>query len=388
MSHGLGPDEILFHADRYDHFMLSNSDTDDLRRDFVRYVRSWSPDVVHFHHFIGLGLETIYAVRDALPNATIVTTFHEYLSLCHHHGQMVKKHNGALCSRSSPIDCHQCFPEIAPARFLRRERFIRAMLDLCDHYISPSRFLADRYIAWGLPREKMSVIENGLDIATRAEPRALTGAEPRRSRFAFFGQMIEFKGVDVLLDAITRVPADVWGNDARAMVFGGHLERTPPEYRARLEKLVEAAGPRARLYGPYRNTDMPRLMRLADWVVVPSVWWENSPVVIQEAFFHRRPVIAADIGGMAEKVRDGIDGLHFHARSAEDLADRLTAALSDRDLWERLRDGIEPPTTYIDCARKHLQLYRRILDRRPSNVEPVPLGRVSTLAEERIERRM
>jgi glycosyltransferase involved in cell wall biosynthesis len=129
-------------------------------------------------------------------------------------------------------------------------------------------------------------------------------------------------------------------------------------------------------------------MRLADWVVVPSVWWENSPVVIQEAFFHGRPVIAADIGGMAEKVRDGIDGLHFHARSAEDLADRLTAALSDRDLWERLRDGIEPPTTYIDCAREHLQLYRRILDRRPSNVEPVPLGRVSTLAEERIERRM
>jgi glycosyltransferase involved in cell wall biosynthesis len=388
MSHGLGPDEILFHADRYDHFMLSNGDTDDLRRDFIRYVRSWSPDVVHFHHFIGLGLETIYAVRDALPDAALVTTFHEYLSLCHHHGQMVKKQTGALCSRSSPIDCHQCFPDIPMSRFLRRERFIRAMLGLCDHFVSPSRFLAERYITWGLPREQMSVIENGLDIPSRATPRSLVGPQQRRSRFAFFGQMIEFKGVDILLDAVSRVPAAAWGDDARAMIFGGHLERAPAEYRTRLETLLAAAGPRAQMYGPYRNVDMPRLMRLADWVVVPSIWWENSPVVIQEAFFHGRPVIAADIGGMAEKVRDGIDGLHFHARSAEDLADRLTAALSDPGLWQRLRAGIAEPMTHIACAREHLQLYRRMLDRRPPSAEPVPLARAAARAEERIERRM
>jgi glycosyltransferase involved in cell wall biosynthesis len=387
MSLGLGPDEILFHADRYDHFMLSNSDTDDIRRDLVRYVRAWAPDVIHFHHVIGLGLETVYAVREALPNAAIVATFHEYLSLCHHHGQMVKK-SGALCSRSSPVDCHQCFPEIAPAQFLRRERFIRSMLDLCDHFVSPSRFLADRYVAWGLPREKMSVIENGLDIAGRAPPRTLTGPEPRRSRFAFFGQMIEFKGVDVLLDAVSRVPASVWGDDARAMIFGGHLERTTPEYRARLETLAERAGPRARMYGPYRNVDMPSLIKLADWVVVPSTWWENSPVVIQEAFFHGRPVIAADIGGMAEKVRDRVDGLHFHARSAEDLADRLTEALTDPDLWQRLRNGIAPPMTFIECANQHLLLYRRILEERPSPAEPVPIGRVAAGADERVERRV
>ena len=48
-----------------------------------------------------------------------------------------------------------------------------------------------------------------------------------------------------------------------------------------------------------------------DWVVVPSIWWENSPLVIQEAFLHGRPVICSDIGGMAEKVRHGVDGLHF-----------------------------------------------------------------------------
>lgn len=388
MSMGLGPDEILFHADRYDHFMLSNGETDDLRRDLVRYVRAWQPDVVHFHHFIGLGLEAIYAVREALPNAVLVTTFHEYLSICHRHGQMVKTGSGALCSRASPVDCGQCFPEISPARFLRRERFVRAMLDLCDHFVSPSRFLAERYVAWGLPREKMSVIENGLDIPERAPPRPLSGPQQRRSRFAFFGQMIEFKGVDILLDAVARVPASVWGDDARAMIFGGHIERCPPEYRSRLETLAAAAGPRARMYGPYRNVDMPRLMRLADWIVVPSTWWENSPVVIQEAFFHGRPVITANIGGMAEKVRDGVDGMHFHARSAEDLADRLTEALTDPGLWQRLSDGIVAPMTHVDCARTHLDLYRRIREERPLPADTVPIARMAAAADERKERRV
>jgi glycosyltransferase involved in cell wall biosynthesis len=365
MSHAAGEGEILYHAESYDHFMLSNSETDEIRRDFLRYVRVVEPDVVHFHHVIGLGLETIYAVREALPQARIVMTFHEFLSLCHHHGQMVKRSGGALCSRSTPVDCHGCFPEISPARFLRRERFIRAMLELCDHYVSPSRFLAERYIEWGLPRARVSVVENGLAIDTAAPPRALPPGG-RRGRFAFFGQMIEFKGVDVLLEAAARVPEAVWGEDAAVMIFGGHLERTTPEYRARLEKLLEVAGRRARLYGPYRNADMPRLMQSVDWVVVPSTWWENSPVVIQEAFFHRRPVITANIGGMAEKVTDGVDGMHFRARSAEDLADRMIEALADPSRFDRLSAGIRAPQTHHAAAAEHLALYRRLMEASPA----------------------
>lgn len=363
MSHGLADNEILFHADRYDHFMLSNSATDDLSGDLVRYVEATQPNVVHFHHVIGLGLESIYAVREAAPEAALLMTFHEYLALCHHHGQMVKK-GGALCTRSTPIDCNQCFPDIAPAKFLRREKFVRGMLELCDHFVSPSRFLADRYIRWGLPADRISVIENGLDIAAPAPPRPLSGPEPRRSRFAFFGQMIEFKGADVLLDAVTRVPAEIWGTDSRAMIFGGNLDRAPAEYRERIATLEAATKGRAQLYGAYRNDDMPRLMQSCDWVVVPSTWWENSPVVIQEAFFHGRPVIASNLGGMAEKVTDGVDGMHFRARSAEDLADRLIQALTERDLWERLRGGIRRPMNHVECAEAHLDLYRQSLARR------------------------
>ena len=362
MSLGKAADEILFHADEYDHFMLSNSNTEDLRRDLRRFVSRLRPDVVHFHHIIGLGLEALYTVRECLPDAAIVVTFHEFLSICHHHGQMVKTGGMKLCEGASPISCHACFPDIPPARFLRRERVVRSMLGLADHFVSPSRFLADRYIDWGIPADRLSVVENGLDIAATADTRPLDPAEGRRGRFAFFGQMTPYKGADVLLDAVGRIPDDVWGEDARLMIFGGNLERQPRDFQESMARSIEKAGTRARFHGAYRNTEMPRLMAGVDWLIVPSVWWENSPVVIQESFFHGRPVIASGIGGMAEKVRDGIDGLHFRVGSAEDLADRMVEALTRPDLWRQLRSGIRRPPTHVDCAREHGALYRSLID--------------------------
>jgi glycosyltransferase involved in cell wall biosynthesis len=173
-----------------------------------------------------------------------------------------------------------------------------------------------------------------------------------------------FKGVDVLIDAVSRVPEDIWGDDACLMIFGGNLERQPPDFQERLKKLIDDAGRRVRFYGAYQNADMPRLIRSVDWVVMPSTWWENSPLVIQEALHHRRPIICSDIGGMAEKVRDGKDGLHFRAGSAQDLADRMAEVLmSDPQAWDRLRASMRQPTSHIDCAREHVELYRRLLRR-------------------------
>ena len=78
-------------------------------------------------------------------------------------------------------------------------------------------------------------------------------------------------------------------------------------------------------------------------------------MVIQEAFTHGRPVICANIGGMAEKVRDGIDGLHFEARNPLDLADTLLRAM-EPGMWDRLRERFQPSITYKECAASHLAL--------------------------------
>jgi len=352
--------EVLWHADEYDHFRCGSRNLAGIERDFVRYVKDLQPDLVHFHHFLGMGIETIFALKRALPRLPIAVTFHEYLSICHHHGQMVKTGRFALCYRSSPAECAGCFPEIGQARFFEREQYLKTFLGLADLYISPSDFLIDRYVDWGLPRTRFRMIENGLTVDGIAPPRVLPEGG-RRNRFAYFGQLTEFKGAHVLVEAVGRIPEEVWGEDGALMIFGGNLERQPEAYQKKFLDAVEKAGNRVRFYGSYRSAELPGLIKDADWTIVPSIWWENSPVVIQEAFLHGRPVIASNIGGMAEKVTDGVDGLHFRSSSVEDLVDRMVEAIGTPGLWERLRAGIRRPMDRQDCARRHVSAYEGIM---------------------------
>src|SRR3954453_3940050 len=70
--------EILYYANDYDHFRCSNRNLAGLEQDFVRYVRDLKPDIVHFHHFLGMGVECLFALKKAMPDLPIVVTFHEY----------------------------------------------------------------------------------------------------------------------------------------------------------------------------------------------------------------------------------------------------------------------------------------------------------------------
>lgn len=99
-------------------------------------------------------------------------------------------------------------------------------------------------------------------------------------------------------------------------------------------------------------------MAAIDWVAVPSVWWENSPLVIEEALAHRRPVICSNIGGMAEKVRAGKDGFHFAVGNPFDLASLLVRLAADDTVWEQLRSTMRVPASVDVTVSQHLRLYR------------------------------
>lgn len=370
MSLGQGPDETLYWSNDFDWFHLGTNEVDALMGHFERFLVDYQPDVINFHHVMGFGIQALRSARRALGDVPIVYTLHEYLPICANHGQMIKTKSGALCHKASPSECGVCFPEIGPANLLRRELFIKSFFAEVDAFVSPSRFLLKRFAEWGLPPEKLVMLENGLEGGHPA-PARVPGASGKRNRFAYFGQLNPFKGIRVLIDAVTRVPADVWG-DAVLYVYGGNLEQQPEDFQASVKELFRIAGRRVRFMGSYKSPDLPDLMREVDWMIVPSTWWENSPVVIQEAFFHGRPVITSNIGGMAEKVRDGIDGLHFHNANAESLAEQMSRAIREPALWDRLRGGIRPPVTAEQAGAQHARLFERLVDRRRARMADAP----------------
>ena len=346
--------EYLLHTDvgEWDDLLGTMRDKRLYTRVLRQLLEDVRPDVVHVQHSYLLGYELLREVRHTLPGAPLVATLHELLPICHNRGQMVRTWGTELCDRASPARCHACFPGVAPHRFFLRERFIRAQLALVDRFVCPSRFLAQRFAEWGLPRDRILVEDYG-----RSGGRVDTGrGRTPPIRVGFFGQLSRFKGVDVLLEAAQALQRA--GSPARFAIHGAHLELQAPAFRERFADLLEATAPTVTFHGAYRPGELAALMADVDWVVVPSIWWENSPLVIQEAFRHGRPVICSDIGGMAEKVRDGVDGLHFRAGSAEDLAAAIERAVAEPGLWDRLRAALPDVRSMHD----HLAWMTRLYD--------------------------
>jgi len=93
-----------------------------------------------------------------------------------------------------------------------------------------------------------------------------------------------------------------------------------------------------------------------DYVLMPSRWWENSPVVIQEAYSVGCPVLCSGVGGMAEKVKDGVSGLHFRLGDAADLA-RCVIEAASQDVYRRLVKGLPQPIDGTEMARRYLKVF-------------------------------
>ena len=343
---GRSADELILWAGHFDRFYQSQIDLHGIVPDLSAFLQSFRPDVVHIHHTLLLGIEMLFLIRRVLPKVRIVYTLHDYYPICANDGQMVTTDGHQLCTGASPDACHRCFPDRTPDKFVLREKHLKSMMSLVDQFISPSEFLRDRYVAWGLPADRITVLRNGRPAVEAASPRAAK----RRNVFGYFGNLSPYKGIRVALKAVALLKG------FSLQIHGGMPFQTDA-FKAEIDGAIAASGGSVTHHGPYRRTEMARLLAGVDWVIVPSIWWENAPLVIQEAFQQRRPVICSDIGGMAESVTDGHDGLHFRTGDPADLARVMNRALVEVGLWQRLSANIPAVPTVADAASAHRSLY-------------------------------
>jgi GT2 family glycosyltransferase/glycosyltransferase involved in cell wall biosynthesis len=334
------------------------------------------PDLVHVGHLTGLSTGIVFeARRRGLP---VVITLHDFWTLCPL-GQLLDV-KLQVCPGPTPRRCLGCvggqvaitsraarevgravpgaaaigrvvsrFGHEGERRVAERLLEMREVLRAADRLISPSTFLHDRMAALGV--EGIEVLANGHEpVAVPARIR-----DPRgRVRFGFMGSAIPSKGVHVLAEAFRRL------DDPRA-VLAIHGPFVPYHgdvgYEARVRGTLGSAADES-LRGPFAHDAVGRILAGLDVLVVPSIWEENAPLTVQEAFLARLPVVVSDHGGLAEMVREGVDGLRFRPGDPQDLARAMRRLLDEPALLESL--GQEPPP--VPTMDEHVQALERVYD--------------------------
>jgi|LauGreDrversion4_2_1035121.scaffolds.fasta_scaffold364957_1 glycosyltransferase involved in cell wall biosynthesis len=356
--------EFLLAAGRDPLLFRSALDLTD-RSPLKKALSVWRPDVIHAHHFLGIGLDVFWALKRWFPDVPILFTLHEFLSLCPYQGQFLRL-DGSLCDAPRLQGCASCMPDVLLRHLRIRDELFRYWVSLIDGFVSPSVQLAEVMGRSGLiSTERMHVIDNVLPAYLRQSTVEACGSEADIFCFGFFGNLSPIKGLDLVLKAV--LLAREQGMRVRLRVFGGFVGRARAHSKAAaryftvVDALLEKLQDCVELVGPYQQERIPELMASVAWVVMGSRWRENSPVVIEEALACGRPLLVPNLGGMAEKVRDGLDGYHFQIGSSLALSELMIRCSSDQAAWYRLRCTMRSSCSGDRALLDHLDLYRSVL---------------------------
>lgn len=346
----------------------------------------FAPELVHVHHLNGLSTGLVFEARRR--GAPVVITLHDFWPACPL-GQLLNLKR-EVCPGPTPRRCLGCvggqvafapreggatgapgrppawvFPlaglashvlPAAPRRVAARIETMRAVLDAADAVLAPSRFLAERLASldFGRAHHLPNPREPLASVARRA-------GEPGGLRLGFVGACIPSKGVHVLAEAVARL------HDPRVRLeIHGPFRDYPDDlaYRERVAATLQGVpGGETALRGAFPHERLPEILAGLDALVVPSIWEENAPLSVEEAFQARLPVVASDHGGLRERIRDGLDGLLFRPADPADLARVLRRLLEEPGLRARL--GQDAPLS--PSMEQHLvalgDVYRRARER-------------------------
>jgi glycosyltransferase involved in cell wall biosynthesis len=242
-------------------------------------------------------------------------------------------------------------------RIRSRGAAVSAALSGADAIVSLTDFMAGVHAANGVPRGHITVKPDCVDLA-EFEPVTPQDARGNVVRFGYLGQITPVKGLDVLIRAFRLLERDPAVAGRAELAIHGRLN-SEPSYAAALQRLADGSS-NITFAGPYSHRDALRIMNGCSVIITPSIWYENSPRVILEAFAARRTVIGSRLGGISEIVQDEVNGLLFERGDAQDLARVMRRVVLEPDLRARLQAQIPAPRTLEEDMRDMLEIYERV----------------------------
>ncbi len=321
------------------------------RRRLTALLDEVRPDVAHVHmieHQISPSVLPLLAER-GIP---IVLTAHQYKLVCPNY-TLFNERTGQICERcvrgsaigSLLTRCHR--GSVVMGGLLSIEATVHRTLDSYRRCVrlfhAPSRFMAEKLVEGGYPADRVIHCHYGVEIGPAPAP------TPESGPIVYLGRLASEKGIGTLIRAARGWATPLW------IVGDGPM-------RAELEKIARDSGATSvRFLGRRTKSEIEKILAEARLVVVPSEWYENSPLVIYEACAAGRAVVGSRLGGIPELIREGVTGRLFTAGDAEDLRRVIERTLSD-DLvrfGQAAREFAERELSFEVHAPRLLALYER-----------------------------
>lgn len=273
----------------------------------VAELKRVRPDLVHIHNVSGATMAPFVACRRLdLP---VVLTLHDHWLLCPNN--MLYRADGALCDPAeNPDGCNECFRrQDFWANIPWRRRVFASLVENVRLFISPSQKLVDLHVSGGYDRGRFRVVRNAIEPALFQPPsdpmvRSVVREYGLYRTMLFAGSVVETKGMATLIRALPMLSRRVEG--FRLVIAGTGDERFMSVWKSSSPSIVRALG-----RVPFR--EMRALYAAADLTVIPSVWYENSPMVIYESMLAGTPVLGSKIGGIPELIEPDETGYLFPA---------------------------------------------------------------------------
>lgn len=325
------------------------------RDGFARVIADFKPDIIHCFAIYGrLTPSILDAAREA--GVPVVLSCNDYKHICpnyklFHHGKLCEDCKGGKFYSAIKNRC--CHDRLSVSAASALEAYTHDALDIwrknVDRFLFASRFMAQRTTEfWGADSFKVDFLQNPFD----AEEHRLEATVGKS--ILYFGRLIEEKGVDVLISAARECPG------VPVVIVGDGPDRK------KIERAV-AQLPNVEFVGPAWGEDLKRHLQDARAVVVPSLWHENFPYVIFQAFAAGKPVIGSQRGGIPELVEAGPHGWLFEPTDPRQLAEAMqtVAGLPDDELVTMgfaAQDYVTKTFNDDVIHSELLRIYREVLD--------------------------
>ncbi len=340
---------------------------------FSKLIAEIKPDIAHIGHLNHLSTGIVDELNK--QHIPIVFTLHDFWLMCPR-GQFLtrsigKGSNFQLCSgqqdNKCATDCYRVYfggKEENEKQDLEQwsgwihQRMIetKATINKVDLFIAPSNYLRSRFITdFAIPESKIIYLDYGFPTEYLTPSKKSKGK--KNFTFGYIGTLIPAKGLNQLIEAFKQIE-----EPATLKIFG----RQNGQSTNALKLLASESKNRIEFVGEYLNQNLAdEVFSKVDCIVVPSIWAENSPLVIHEAQACKIPVITADFGGMKEYVQHQVNGLLFEHRNVNSLAEQMKFAVEHPDLLNQLgergylfsEDGSVP--NIQDHCKQLVKMYQR-----------------------------